>query len=117
MAYPAGRPNPNAGRPKGSRHKRTVELVEATLAQGVTPVEVMLGTMRRLWEIATTSDEGVISALNAQGRSQHGAALEACDIAAKCAPYIHPKLVAQQVSFTGETAADYFRELASRLPV
>jgi len=117
MAGKFGGAQPGAGRPKGGMNKKTQELAAAAMAQGVSPIEVLLGTMRSLWETATTKDKAVIDGLTALGRTQHSIALEACDIAQKAAPYVHPKLVAQQVTFTGESAADYFKEIAGRLPV
>lgn len=117
MARGPGGAQPGAGRPQGSANKKTQELVARAMAQGITPVEVLLLTMRSLWETATTKDKAVIAGLEKQGRTQHSIALEACEIATKAAPYVHPKLVAQQVTFTGESAADYFKEIAGRLPV
>lgn len=117
MAGKFGGAQPGAGRPKGGMNKKTQELVARVMADGVSPCEVLILTMRRLWDIANTKDENAIAALHAAGRTQHSVALEACDIATKAAPYVHPKLVAQQVTFTGESAADYFKEIAGRLPV
>lgn len=112
-----GGPQPGSGRPKGATNKKTQALVAEAMALGISPVEVLLLTMRSLWATATTTDKAVIAGLEQQGRTQHSIALEACDIAQKAAPYVHPKLVAQQVTFTGESAADYFKEIAGRLPV
>src|ERR1043165_7395423 len=57
-----------AGRPLGSKNRRTAEIARAAAVSGITPIEVMLGTMRELW---------------AQG---------AAEIAKDAAPYIHPRL-------------------------
>lgn len=112
-----GGPQPGSGRPKGATNKKTQALVAEAMALGISPVEVLLLTMRRLWDIANTNDPVVLQTLQQAGRTKHSVALEACDIATKAAPYVHPKLVAQQVTFSGESAADYFREIAGRLPV
>jgi len=37
------------GRPKGSRNKRTVELVQRAEAKGITPLDLMLEVMHDLW--------------------------------------------------------------------
>ena len=64
-----------AGRPLGSKNRRTAEIARAAAESGITPIEVMLGTMRELW---------------AQGTPE--AKREAADIAKDAAPYIHPRL-------------------------
>src|SRR5262249_50097886 len=64
-----------AGRPIGSKNKRTAELARAAAESGITPIEVMLGTMYELW---------------AQGTPE--AKREAAEIAKDAAPYIHPRL-------------------------
>lgn len=117
MAGKFGGAQPGAGRPKGGLNKKTQELVTRVMAEGITPMEVLLCTMRRLWDIANSDDPIVLQTLQEAGRTKHSVALEACEIATKAAPYVHPKLVAQQVTFTGESAADYFKEIAGRLPV
>ena len=64
-----------AGRPLGSKNRRTAEIARAAAVSGITPIEVMLGTMRELW---------------AQGTPE--AKREAAEIAKDAAPYIHPRL-------------------------
>ena len=64
-----------AGRPLGSKNKRTAEIARAAAESGITPIEVMLGAMRELW---------------AQGTPE--AKREAAEIAKDAAPYIHPRL-------------------------
>src|SRR5215510_3032077 len=66
---------PGAGRPVGSKNQRTAEIARAAAESGITPIEVMLGTMRELW---------------AQGTPE--AKREAAEIAKDAAPYIHPRL-------------------------
>jgi len=61
-----------AGRKKGSATLRTREIANAAAEQGITPLEVMLGAMRKAW------DEGDRAA--------------AANFAKDAAPYIHPKL-------------------------
>jgi hypothetical protein len=64
-----------AGRPLGSKNQRSAEIARAAAEEGITPIEVMLGTMRELW---------------AQGTPE--AKREAAEIAKDAAPYIHPRL-------------------------
>lgn len=73
------------GRQKGVKNKTTVaqearvtEVVAKATADGITPLEVMLGCMREAWEAGNKSD----------------AALFAKD----AAPYVHPKLAAVEHS-------------------
>jgi hypothetical protein len=71
------------GRKKGTPNKATEkrrEIAEAELDKGITPLEVLLQTMREEWE--------------------QGNKAAACLIAKDAAPYIHPRLAAHQV--TGE---------------
>ena len=64
-----------AGRPLGSKNKRSAEIARAAADSGITPIEVMLGTMRELWAKGTPE-----------------AKREAAEIAKDAAPYIHPRL-------------------------
>jgi hypothetical protein len=85
MPRGGARPNtggarPGAGRPKGSKNKKTRALLEMTKASGITPLEVMLYNMRRHFKLKQYD--------------------EASNIAAMAAPYVHPKLAATAVSAT-----------------
>lgn len=63
------------GRVKGTPNKRTVAamaIVDQSRAEGITPLEVMLGAMREAWERGDKS--------------------EAAGHAVNAAPYMHPKL-------------------------
>ena len=64
-----------AGRPLGSKNKRSAEIARAAAESGITPIEVMLGAMRELWALGTPE-----------------AKRQAADIAKDAAPYIHPRL-------------------------
>jgi hypothetical protein len=78
------------GRPKGSKNKHTksqkARAAAAALAdQGITPLEVMVGTMRSLWaEAEQTDDLGLVREIQ----------LKAAVVAKDCAPYMHPRLAA-----------------------
>lgn len=69
---PRGGVRPGSGRPKGAATKRTREIADRLSSEGILPLEVMLRTMRELWQ---------------QDRKP-----EACAVAEKAAPYIHPRL-------------------------
>lgn len=69
------------GRKTGTLNKRTVvmnQLREEALTAGITPLEVMLKTMRGFWKV--------------------GKKMEAADIAKDAAPYLHPRLAARDVA-------------------
>jgi len=74
MSNRGGR-RPGAGRPVGSKNQKTQEIARAAAESGITPIEVMLGTMRELWALGTPD-----------------AKREAVEIAKDAAPYIHPRL-------------------------
>jgi hypothetical protein len=71
MSNRGGR-RPGAGRPVG---QRTAEIARAAAESGITPIEVMLGAMRELWDVGTPE-----------------AKREAAGIAKDAAPYVHPRL-------------------------
>jgi hypothetical protein len=64
-----------AGRPVGSKNQRSAEIARFAAEEGITPIEVMLGAMRELWQVGTPQ-----------------AKREAAEIAKDAAPYIHPRL-------------------------
>lgn len=66
----------NAGRKVGAVTQKTRAIAEEALASGLTPLEVMLKTMRAHWDA---------------GRADQAAA-----IAKDAAPYIHPRLAAME---------------------
>jgi hypothetical protein len=84
MPRPRGLPK-TGGRQKGIANKRTREIAEAAMAQGLTPLEYMLAVLR---------DETIDS----ERRDE---------MAKAAAPYIHPRLasVEAQVAVTGHEAA------------
>ena len=47
---------PGSGRKPGSANKRTREVADKAAADGITPLEVMLNTMKALWEDALDDD-------------------------------------------------------------
>lgn len=79
-----------AGRPKGAATRRTAEIANRAIEQGITPLEVMLASMRALWDEATDDAGMVIDTAKAK---------EATVVAKDAAPYIHPRL--QAVNHSG----------------
>ena len=82
-----GGKRPGAGRPKGTPNPDTVArraLVAKATAQGITPLEVMLQTMREAWDAAQNPK------LDAEAQLAHK--LAAVETAHKAAPYVHPRL-------------------------
>jgi methanogenic corrinoid protein MtbC1 len=74
-----------SGRKVGSATKKTREIANKALEEGITPLEVMLETMRTAYYAADDCE-------NAEARS---ALLKIAHDAAKdAAPYVHPKLAA-----------------------
>jgi hypothetical protein len=71
-----GGARPGAGRPKGSLTKRTRAIAEKAIAQGITPLEVMLRAMEEHVKAEPWDD--------------------AAAVAKDAAPYVHPKLAAVQ---------------------
>jgi hypothetical protein len=79
---PRGGARSGAGRRKGAATKLTREIADKAAAEGITPLEVMLGAMRALWGQATKDKEAVAVDL----------AQKAADIAKDAAPYMHPRV-------------------------
>lgn len=73
-----GGKRPGAGRKRGGLAKKTTEIAQRAVEQGVTPLEVLLKAMTVHYEA---------------GRYDEAAA-----VAKDAAPYVHPRLSAVQVS-------------------
>jgi hypothetical protein len=107
-----------AGRPKGAVTKRTREVAERALAEGKTPLEVMLDNMRHFQQVALDAEatlEGLtveeftgrvtaetpeeqFKALLAQVKKTAGFRQMAQECARDAATYVHPRLAAVQHS-------------------
>jgi hypothetical protein len=83
-----GEARPGSGRKPGSVNKRTREIADKAAAEGITPIEVQLATMRELWKQA-----------NVGGMLDIDKAVAASAIAKDAAPYIHPRLASIEGSF------------------
>ena len=86
---PRGGKRPGSGRKPGSANKRTRAIADKAAADGITPLEVMLATMRALWDDAVGKD-GKVANLEK--------AIAACVAAKDAAPYMHPRM--QQIDAT-----------------
>lgn len=83
-----GGPRPGSGRPRGSLSQKRVELTAKAVAAGITPLEVMLSSMRKLYDLSEFS--------------------AACGIAKDAAPYVHPRL--SSIEATGKDGKDLLPE-------
>ena len=81
----AGGKRPGAGQPPGPIIKRSRKAANdlSRDESAITPLEVMVLTMREMW------GDGTIPLDQKK---------EACAIAEKCAPYLHPRLASTQVT-------------------
>lgn len=109
-----GGARPRAGRKAGGKNQKSREIADRAAADGITPLEVMVGAMRELWAMAE----------EAKGKPEQQSKRldylsQAGEYAHKAAPYIHPRLAA--IEHTGkdggpiETANVTKRELARRI--
>jgi hypothetical protein len=76
-----------AGRRRGSLSQKTRAIAARAAAEGITPLEVILRTMRSAWARASKNGETVTSFKDA---------LIAVAMAEKAAPYVHPRLAAEK---------------------
>jgi hypothetical protein len=81
-----------AGRKKGSLSKKTRAIAARAAEEGITPLEVLLRTMRSAWARASENGETVTSFQDA---------LLAASMAEKAAPYVHPRLAAEKHEVSG----------------
>lgn len=93
-----------AGRPLGARTYQLQRRADQYAKDGgVLPVDVMVGTMRALWDDATLGEvdaKGRRRILKAHQRDRR-IMKEAHEIAKDLAPYLHPKLSAMEVGGPG----------------
>jgi len=87
-----GGKRPGAGRRKGSLGQKTRVIAARAAAEGITPLEVILRTMRSAWARASTNGETVTSFQDA---------LIAAAMAEKAAPYVHPRLAVAKHEVSG----------------
>lgn len=102
-----GGSRPNAGRKPGASVEKTREVANKVAADGeVTPLEVMVESMRAIYEKAQA---GVAVEDSETGKVTSPLQLYilAADVASKAAPFIHPKLssVEMNANVTNHEAA------------
>lgn len=91
----------NAGRKEGAATKKTREIADREADNGLTPLEVMLITMRLCMDEAiafrqiVTADGQIDPQANAAAFALYE---KAADVAAKAAPYMHPRLASVEHS-------------------
>lgn len=84
-----GGPRKNAGRKSGAATIRSRRIADELGAEGTTPLHIMIDTMREIWSVALGIPEQA---------DRIRKKIEACAIAEKVAPYIHPKLASTDIS-------------------
>src|SRR5690348_9774562 len=89
---PRGGKRVGAGRKKSSLGLKTRAIAERAAAEGITPLEVILRTMRSAWARASGNGENV---------TNFKEALIAAAMAEKAAPYVHPRLAAERHEVSG----------------
>lgn len=91
----------NAGRKEGAATKKTREIADREVENGLTPLEVMLKTMRIYVDeaVAYRNVRTETGEIDAQSNLAALQLLEkASEVAAKAAPYIHPRLASVEHS-------------------
>jgi hypothetical protein len=89
-----------AGRKRGSVTKKTREIADKAHESGLTPLDVMLGTMRELWAKAEEGDKITVQGegVAAKIMTSLDFRLLAAEVAQKAAPFVHAKLANVQGS-------------------
>jgi len=82
-----------SGRKRGALNSMSMEAREKAAAEGITPLEVMLTSMREAWDVAQTTEDPKLK-IEAQA-----AAVQVAQVAA---PYVHPRLAATEVKVDGD---------------
>jgi hypothetical protein len=93
----------NAGRKAGTANKKTREIANKAAEAGITPLEVMLDTMREIHAKAMSIDAGEPVVVNEEAITRLGLLTEASKIARDAAPYMHARLQAMELSGKGGT--------------
>lgn len=95
-----GGPRKNAGRKPGASSEKTREVANRIAADGsITPLEVMIDSMRFFYDKAVTARKS-----RSPDKAEQIAELyaRAADVASKAAPFIHPKLSNIEASIKGD---------------
>lgn len=101
---PRGGRRPGAGRPKGSKNKRTSKIIEAAMTSGkVTPLEIMLEAMYVLHNMAHRDPQNI--------NLEH--LLAASERAERLARFFHPTM--QAISVTGKDGGPVQHEVTHEI--
>lgn len=87
-----------AGRKAGATTRKTREIADKANEEGITPLEVMISTMRDLWERA---ENGESVTDGTKTHSPLDLRMMAAEVAQKAAPFVHAKLANVQVAGDG----------------
>jgi hypothetical protein len=98
-----GGARPGAGRKTGSLTKRTRQIAEAVVTQGITPLEVMMKVMHQLYEEAGNVQEGGLGDKALADEARIKLLNMAATVGRHAAPYVHPRLSA--IEHTGKDGA------------
>ena len=98
-----GGKRPGAGRKTGSLTKRTRQIAEAVATQGITPLEVMMKVMHRLYEEAGNVQEEELGDKALANEARIKLLNMAATVGRHAAPYVHPRLSA--IEHTGKDGA------------
>lgn len=101
MAGKPGPRKPGAGRPPGTANVKTREIAEQALREGISPLEVMINTMRKLYRASEAGQ--IVEGMDGKKLTPLGLAIMAADVASKAAPYCHPRLNAIEHTGKGGT--------------
>lgn len=82
-----------AGRKEGAATKKTREIANRSAAEGITPLEVQIKTMRAIWDEAIDKSGKVINIPKAK---------EACEVGRDALPYMHARFASVDPE-TGKT--------------
>lgn len=90
---PKGGYREGAGRKRGiMKNRRNTEIAIRASAEGITPLEVMLKTMRVLWDKAQPPE----TVAGGDGELDLEMARQAIVVAGQVAPYIHPRVAPRE---------------------
>ena len=98
-----GGARPGAGRKTGSLTKRTRQIAEAVVTQGITPLEVMMKVMHQLYEEASNVKDEELGDRALANEARIKLLNMAATVGRHAAPYVHPRLSA--IEHTGKDGA------------
>ena len=101
-----GGKRPRAGRKKGSPNKITAAIRAKAMATGTMPLEALLKIMNELLVASGLMNEEAYVRVNDKVIGRLELLERAADIAAKAAPYVHPKLQSIEHSGNGDRPVD-----------